>query len=206
MKFALNAIVDRNRNKMCDPFLEREKELMKLNESLNSKMSFDLKTPKVCATKSNNKLKKSTANKPLRSDVNQPKNGIKDVNKLKIDSNGGGGGDVKKPFTNTYSTDKLCAKYELDPKDNAFNRNNNNNHTTNDDVNKICNETKRTATNDNGTNNSDNGRTADNTMCDALIETIEKTIDTKPSTNAIQLSLVPGNVFRKNASADGIIK
>lgn len=200
-------IVDRKRNKMSDPFLEREKELMKLNESLNSKMSFDLKTPKVCNTKSNNKMKKSTTNKPLRSDVNQPKNGIKDVNKLKIDSNGC---DVKKSFTNTYSTDKLCAKYELDPKDNAFNRNNNNNHTTNDDTNKICNETKRTATNDNGTkNNSDNGESinnGNNTMCDKLIETIEKTIDTKPSANAIQLSLIPGNVFRKNASADGIIK
>lgn len=205
-----NIISGRKRDKMSDPFLEREKELMKLNESLNSKISFDLKTPKVCNVKSNNKIKKSITNKPLRSDVNQPKNGIKEVNKLKIDSNGG---DVKKPFTNTHSTDKLCANYELDPKDNAFNRNNNNNHTTNDDANKICNETKRSAANDNddrsnnnSKDNSDNGRTGDNTMCDTLIETIEKTIDTKPSTNAIQLSLVPGNVFRKNASADGIIK
>ncbi|XP_055312487.1 testis-expressed protein 9-like [Sitodiplosis mosellana] len=187
---------------MCDPFLEREKELMKLNELLNSKMSFDPKTPKTNNAKSNNKIKKSTTSKPLRNDANQPKNGMKEANKLRIDSSC----DVKKPFANTHSTDKLCEKYELDPKDNAFNRNNNN-HAKNDDANKICNETKRT-TDDNGgnDNNNDAPSNGDTNMCDTLIDTIEKSIDTKPSTNATQLSLIPGNVFRKNTSADGIIK
>lgn len=191
---------------MSDPFLEREKELMKLNESLNSKMSFDLKTPKASSAKSSNsniKFKKSLTNKPVKSDANHAKNGIKEANKLKNDSC-----DVKNPFANTYSTEKLCEKYELDPKDAAFNRNNN---TINDDnTNKICNEFKRTTndedndTSNHGDNNPINGH--DTTMCDTLIETIEKTIDTKPSTNATQLSLIPGNVFRKNASAEGIIK
>lgn len=176
---------------MSDPFLEREKELMKLNESLNTKMSFDLKTPKSSNTKTNNnKIKKSTTSK-LR-DTNQPKNGMKDVNKLKNDSY-----DVKKSFTNTYSTEKLCEKYELDPKDNAFNRNNNT--INNDNTNKISNEIKRTTDDNNQIND-------DTTMCDTIIESIEKTIDTKPSNNSTQFSLIPGNIFRKNSSAEGIIK
>lgn len=191
----MNRFVDKVRDKMSDPFLEREKELMKLNESLNSKMSFDLKAPKTCNAKTtNNKIKKpSSANRSVKSDANQPKNGIKDVNKLSTDSCAA----AKKPFTNTYTTEKLCEKYELEPKDNAFNRNNNNN-AINDDTNQICNEIKRTI---------DEQINGEHTMCDTLIETIEKAIDTKPSTtHATQLSLIPGNVFRKNASADGIIK
>lgn len=42
---------------MLDPFLEREKELMKLNESLNNKIPFDLKIAKPCNSKKPTKIK-----------------------------------------------------------------------------------------------------------------------------------------------------
>lgn len=193
---------------MSDPFLEREKELMKLNESLNSKMSFDLKTPKAIHSKSNNKAKKLNANKAtstIRSvDVNQQqqqssKNGTEEANKLKNDSF-----DVKKSVSNTYITEKLlCEKHELDSKDTAFNRNNNTNI---DDAQKTCNESTNQTTDNNNKHESNERTINGNQLCDTLIETIEKTIDTKPTTNAQQLSLIPANMFRKNASAEGIIK
>lgn len=181
-----NVDFERKIAKMTDSFLEREKELMKLNDSLNNRMSFDLKTPKSLNTKPANKMKRFSGTKPFKLDVNQAKNGTKDANKLKSDSC-----DVKKPFATTYSTERLCEKHELDLKDNASNRSND----TIDDANKRCNEIKHMA-NDQINNN----------ICDTLVESIEKAIDTKPTTNANQLNLIPANVFRKNASAEGIIK
>lgn len=175
---------------MTDSFLEREKELMKLNDTLNTRMSFDLKTSKSLNTKPTNKAKRFPTTKPIKLDVNQAKNGTKETIKLKSDSC-----DVKKPFSNTYATEKLCEKHELDPKDNAFNRTND---TIDDDANKRCNvQTIKHMANDQINNNN---------MCDTIIESIEKAIDTKPSTNVNQLNLIPANVFRKNSSAEGIIK
>lgn len=180
---------------MSDPFLEREKELMKLNDTLNNKMSFDLKTPKP--VKSSNKMKRVTVNKTLKCDTNQPKTATKDANKFRNDSC-----DIKKSFSNASAAEKLFNEksHELDSKDNAyFNRKNNtgDDDDDNDNTNKVCMEIKRTTNNDHSQNSK---------MCDTLIETIEKAIDTKPSANVTQLSLIPPNIFRKNASAEGIIK
>lgn len=175
---------------MSDQFLEREKELMKLNESLNNKMTFDLKQPKAANFKTANKLKKATVNKAAKSDVNQAKNRPKEANKLKSDSSNGG--DVKKPFANTYSAEMFSEKYELDPKDVIINRNE---HT--DDTNKSCGENKR----------SDDEQLSAEKMGQYLVETIEKAIDTKTSPNsATHLSLIPPNIGRKNISSEGIIK
>lgn len=180
---------------MADPFLEREKELMKLNESLNSKMSFDLKIPKPpINVKSANKMKKITTNKLMRCDGNQAKNTTKDTNKLKTDINSG---DAKKPHINTYTIEKCDEKHELDPKDAAFNSTNH--HIVDDAHHKQCNETKRTINADKPNNNSDK-------ISNALIECIEKSNDNKSSSNINHLSLIPSNVFRKNISTDGIIK
>lgn len=156
---------------MSDPFLEREKELMKLNESLNSKMSFDLKAPKTNA-KPTNKTKRITTNKTVR-DGNQLKNAImKDANKSKIDS-------AKKTISATH--DKY-EKHELDAKDVAS-------------IDERPCDIKSTE---------DQPNTAK--LGDTLIETIEKSIDTKLPSNASQYNLIPANVFRKNASTEGIIK
>lgn len=173
---------------MAESFLEREKELMKLNDSLNNRMSFDLKTPKALNAKPAIKTKRFSASKPFKLNVNQAKNGTKDANQLKGDSC-----DAKKTFAATYSIDPLCEKHELDLKDNASNRSND---TIDGDANQRCTEIKHMA----------NDQINNNNMRDTLVESIEKAIDTKPATHVNQLNLIPANVFRKNSSAEGIIK
>lgn len=81
---------------MSDSFLEREKELMKLNESLNTKMTFDLKQPKAVNFKTTNKIRKPTANKSIRREINQAKIRVKELNKLKNDECD----DITKPILN----------------------------------------------------------------------------------------------------------
>lgn len=199
---------------MSDPFLEREKELMKLNDTLNNKMTFNLKQPKSVNLKSMNKVRKFGSNKAVKSDVNQMKNRTIDTNKFKIENinnnnnndeniitngnninnNGSDGSksnssvnndDVKKSDSNAYSTT------ELDLKDAAtLNRN-----SINDDTHKLLNPVKQF----------DDEISVDK-MDQTLIENIEKAIDTKPSTNTAHLNLIPSNIFRKNVSSEGIIK
>lgn len=195
---------------MSDPFLEREKELMKLNESLNSKITFNFKQPKPMNLKPTNKFKKFAINKALKSDTNQAKNRTNETNKLKNDtniinnvnnsSNNGNvssssvvnNDDVKKSYSNTYSTTEILSeKHELDSKDaTTFNRNSfiNDTHKSFNPI-KKCDEQIIT-----------------DKMGQTLIETIEKAIDTKPSINTAHLNLIPSNICRKNVSSEGIIK
>lgn len=177
---------------MTDPFLEREKELMKLNQSLNSKMSFDFETPKASINMKSNKPKKITTYKSLRCDANQQKIVIKDTNKLKTENSC----DAKQLLSSTYATEKFDEKSELDSKDAAFNPTTKH---VDDAHQKQCNKSKRTMNGDKQMSNSD-------IISNALIECFDKTIDNKSSSNANQLSLIPSNVFRKNISTEGIIK
>lgn len=197
---------------MSDPFLEREKELKKLNESLNNKMTFDLKQPKTVNLKPINKVKKVSINKAFKSDANQAKNRLKEtMNKLKndnnINNNNNNGnssgsssnainiGDVKKPFSNTYMiTEKCGEKHELDPKDASIVLNS---KPFIDDTHKItANQIK----------SSDDEQMNTNKIGQTLIETIEKAIDTKSTTNPAHFSLIPSTICRKNISTEGIIK
>lgn len=167
---------------MSNSFLEREKELMKLNETLNNKMTFDLKTPKAIHLKSTNKSKRVAVNKALKCD------GTKGQNKLKNDSS-----DVIQPVPSTHTTEKFSDKHELDSKDAAFNSN----YNIDDVTHKSCNEIKRPPNEE---------QTSNEKTSHGSIETAETTIDMKPSPNATHLSLIPPNMFRKNASSEGIIK
>lgn len=241
---------------MPDPFLEREKELMKLNESLNTKMTFDFmkkqqqqqQQPKAITS---NKVKKVTATtaaataKSFKYDqINHAKLGTKGTSKLKTDSCE----IIKKPISNTYTSSTAAAaataatvvanstivekftfvekKHELDAKDIGFNRN-----SSTSSIQSNCNISRRcTATTDNthttcngdikqammggDDDDDDNKHQINNENFDhALIETIEKAIDTnvvsKTATmaaTAAHLSLIPANMYRKNISTDGIIK
>lgn len=220
---------------MPDPFLEREKELMKLNESLNTKMIFDLKQPKAVNSK---RMKKPIAKSFKYDQINHAKLCTKATSKLKADNCE----IIKKPISNAYTTVTATAaaavvqkftvvekKHELDAKDIAFNRNSSNNNNTNrsnaDDTHTTCNggikQTKMMGDGggaDGGGGGSrgdddDNKQQISNEHFDhALIETIEKAIDTKvvassaTETAAAHLSLIPSNVYRKNITNDGIIK
>lgn len=214
---------------MSDPFLEREKELMKLNESLNTKMTFGLKQPKV-ASATGNRLKKTIA-KPFKCDqINHAKLcTTKATSKLKADNCE----IIKKPISNAYTATVVAQKFtavekkhELDAKDIGFNRNISNHthgscngsHSNGDDTHTACNGAiKQTTTmmgdgdGDGNGGGDDNKQQISNEHFDhALIETIEKAIGTKDVassvTAAAHLSLIPSNVYRKNISNDGIIK
>lgn len=190
---------------MSDPFLEREKELMKLNESLNNQMTFDLKQPKTVNLKPINKVKKVTINKALKSDANQAKNRLKEtMNKLKNDNNCSSSGssnsaisigDGKKSFSNAHMTIEKCGeKHELDPKDAIVL----NSKPFIDDTHKFT---------SNQIKQSDDEQMCTSKIGQTLIETIEKAIDTKPTTpNPAHLSLIPSTICRKNISTEGIIK
>lgn len=194
-----------NFEKMADPFLEREKELMKLNDTLNNKMSFDLKPSKAPINpKSMGKMKKiATTNKTVRCDAIQPKNAIKDTKKFKTDNSC----DVKKPVFTTYTPEKCDETHELDSKDAAFNPAS---HRIDDSSHKQCNNTTKTIINSNSNDKQSTATAAaavsGDKISNALIECIEKTIDNKSSSNVNLLSLIPAHVIRKNISTDGIIK
>lgn len=221
---------------MSDPFLEREKELMKLNESLNTKMTFGLKQPK--AASAGNRMKKTIAKSFKCDQINHAKLcTTKATSKLKADNCE----IIKKPISNAY-VDSVVAvaqkftavekKHELDAKDIGFNRNisnhtngsgnGNSSHSNGDDTHTTCNGgIKQTTTtmmgdsgNGGGGDDDDNKQPISNEHFDhALIESIEKAIGTKDvassataATTAAHLSLIPSNVYRKNISNDGIIK
>lgn len=234
---------------MPDPFLEREKELMKLNESLNTKMTLDFMKkqqqqqqhqPKPIASNKVKKVNATTAAiaataKSLKYDqINHAKLGTKGTSKLKTDSCE----IIKKPISNTYTsaTDAVVEKFtfvekkhELDMKDIGFNRNSssirsnsncissNRFTTATDDTHTTCNRAinETTMGGDDVDDDNENKHQINNKNFDhALIETIEKAIDTNVVTNtttmatttASHLSLIPANVYRKNISTDGIIK
>lgn len=213
---------------MADPFLEREKELKKLNESLNTKMIFDLKHPKVSAA--SNRMRKSAAKSFKCDQINHAKLCTKGTSKLKADSCE----ITKKPISNAYTTAAAATtavekftvvekKHELDMKDIGFNRKSSNtnscsSHSNNaDDMQTTCNEgIKQTTMGDGSRSGGSRGdddvnkQQINNENFDhALIETVEKAIDTKvvsSTTTVAHLSLIPANVYRKNISTDGIIK
>lgn len=139
---------------MSDPFLEREKELMKLNESLNTKMTFGSKQPKAAATATaGNRMKKPIVKSFKCDQINHAKLcTTKATSKLKADNCE----IIKKPISNAYvdsvAVQKFTAvekKHELDAKDIGFNRNisnrtngsgnGNSSHSSGDDTHTTCN-------------------------------------------------------------------
>lgn len=187
---------------MTDLFLEREKELMKLNESLNSKITFDLKTPKAnCKPTVTSTAKRSSANQ-LNLNKAQAKNEtIKSLSKKKYskDSNtsklnkSDNISDLKTTFTNNAHTfEKQCEKYELERKAsdtvgdvNAHLQNNNCPNFFNE-IRNFSDEIKISNSNELNEMEMDNA------------DTNNKRVS--------HLSLVPQNLLRRNVSSDGIIK
>lgn len=193
---------------MSDPFLEREKELMKLNESLNTKMTFGLKQPKAAAastTATGNRMKKTIA-KPFKCDqINHAKLcSTKATSKLKADNCE----IIKKPISNAYTDTTVVAAVqkftaveknrELDAKDIGFNRNisshtngsSNSSHRNGDDTHTTCNggikqtTTTTTVMGDGGGDDDDDNKQQQHQISNehfdhALIESIEKAIGTK---------------------------
>lgn len=194
---------------MSDPFLEREKELMKLNESLNTKMTFGSKQPKAAATATaGNRMKKPIVKSFKCDQINHAKLcTTKATSKLKADNCE----IIKKPISNAYvdsvAVQKFTAvekKHELDAKDIGFNRNisnrtngsgnGNSSHSSGDDTHTTCNggikQTTTTTTTmmGDGDGNGNNGGDDDDNKQQqisnehfdhALIESIEKAIGTK---------------------------
>lgn len=217
---------------MSDPFLEREKELMKLNESLNTKMTFGLKQPKAAtAAAASKRMRKPIAKSSKCDQINHAKLCTKATSKSKADNCE----IIKKPISNAYTDTVAVATavqkftvaektHELDAKDIGFNRNssNNANRSNADDTHTTCNGGIGQTTTamgggcdgGGGGDDDDNKQQISNEHFDhALIETIEKAIDTNvvassaaTATAAAHLSLIPSNMYRKNISNDGIIK
>lgn len=213
---------------MSDPFLEREKELKKLNESLNTKMTFDLKHQAKATA--NSKMKKvrtvtattaAAAAKSIKCDqINHAKLSSKGTFKLKTDNCE----IIKKPISNAYTSIERfiggVKRHELGVKDIAFNCNssNSNGNSTAVDSHTMCDESIKQTMMCDGDGDSGGGcddgddnkkqRNHNEKHSDhGLIETIEKAIDTNVVSNtAAHLSLIPANVYRKNVSTDGIIK
>lgn len=200
---------------MCDPFLEREKELMKRNDSLNTKMTFDWKQ-RTKATAHGKKKKVAAAvvaaaAKSFKCDqTNQADLGTMGTSKSKTDNCE----ITKKPIPNASANVRKfngVEKHELGAKDIGCNR-----KSSADDTHTKCNEDiKWTTVGDRAGGDDDDDadfgnkqRTNNEQPFDhALIETIQKAIDTKAdASTAAHLSLIPANVHRKNVSADGIIK
>lgn len=177
-----------------DSFLEREKELMKLNETLNNKISFDLKPPNMVKTAT--KSKKPQFNKSMKNEISQTKTN-NSMNTLtsereslnsKIDICSDSKNSIS---TNAHSIEKFTKKCELEWKDNAYNNNPNNRL---DDANKIEQIKKEKSLVANKLNELSMANT------DKII------IDDKIQRSASALSLIPQNVIRRNVSTEGIIK
>lgn len=215
---------------MSDPFLEREKELMKLNESLNTKMTFDLKQPKASVSSRTKRVSGTVAaaaaattatTKLLKYDqINHAKPCTKATSKSKTDSCE----IIKKPISTGHSVTAV----ELEAKDIGFNRTSSGNfssisnknrstHKTMDDTHTTCNaDIKQTMMGVGGDMTRDDGCANQQQYNSVNIDhapiekTIEKAIDTTmamtKTTAAAHLNLIPANVYRKNITTDGIIK
>lgn len=187
---------------MTDQFLEREKELMKLNESLNNKITFDLKTPKVNLKPTATSTTKRTSANQLSLNKVQGKNETiklsstkkcaKDLNTNKLNKSNHTS-DLKTTFTNNAHTiEKQCEKYELERKasdavgDVAAHIQNNNCHYFFNESRNFSDEIKTSKSNELNEMEMDNADT-----------------NNKRVSN---LSLVPQNLLRRNVSSDGIIK
>lgn len=187
---------------MSDLFLEREKELMKLNESLNSKITFDLKAPKVNWKPTAQTTTKRTSANQLSLNKVQAKNGTikslstkkcaKDSNTNKLNKSDNIS-DFKTTFTNNAHTiEKQCEQYELEPKasdavgDVNAHLQNNNCHNFFNEIQTFSDEINILKSNELNEIEMDNADT-----------------NNKRVSN---LSLVPQNLLRRNVSSDGIIK
>lgn len=185
-----------------DTFLEREKELMKLNESLNSKISFDWKAPNVAViastlatTKSKNKPP-SPLNKSIKTESPQSKSTPTTVRstiiKSKIDScdnSNGNGNSSNKNTTNSNSAhtadgNTTAKKRDLDWKDNAYGANSRNIDANNNEQSAI--------------------KTSANEFATAIADKIISNDRNEISASA--LSLIPQNMMKRNVNSDGIIK
>lgn len=179
---------------MTDLFLEREKELMELNESLNNKIIFDFKTPKTnCKPTVTSNAKRSSA-KQLNLYKAQAKNETikslstkkcsKDSNTSKLNKSDNIS-DLKTTFTNNaHTVEKQCEKYELEWK--ASDLPNNNCHNFFNEIRDFSDEIKISNSNELNEMEMDNA--------DTNIKRVSN------------LSFVPQNLFRRNVSSDGIIK
>lgn len=196
---------------MTDLFLERERELMKLNESLNSKISFDLKTPKVNWKPTATTTTKRTSSNQLNLNRVQAKNETikslptkkcaKDSNTKKLYKSENIS-DLKTTLANNAHTiEKQCEKYEFERKPddavddvNAHLQNNNNNCLNM--FNEIRNFSDETAT------------SIELHELNELNEMNEMKMNNADINNkrVSNLSLVPQNLLRRNVSSDGIIK
>lgn len=180
-----------------DTFLEREQQLMKLNETLNSKISFDLKVPNVATTSTTAKTKfKPPPSKSIKAEAipakctatsvrqtPRPKNDNCDSDKIAINANG------------THATDANATKHkqrDLDEKDNAYGANNRNGGTF------AANKPDQMHDQSNGVKS---------TMTEFTAAIADKIISNdRIETNASALSLIPQTMMKRNVSSDGIIK
>lgn len=168
---------------MSDRYLEREKQLMKLNESLNSKISFDLKIPKTkckrpmtTSTKTpikspQNSLKKSASTEPTPIKSNQ----IDNLN-----------GQIKIPNRTHNNKQQQQHQFETDELEWKAN-----------DVTIIANTQQQNS----GIKNDEIEHNQKSTSKHSFNE-----IENGEKMMRSHLSVVPHNLIRQNTSSEGIIK
>lgn len=180
-----------------DTFLEREQELMKLNETLNSKISFDWKAPNATATSTSTKLKtKPPPSKSIKAEAVPAKCTPTTVRQTPKSKNDNCSGDkIASNASGTHTADANVTKHrqrDLDWKDNAYGANNRNGGAL------AANKPDQAHDQPNGVKS---------TMTEFTTAIADKLISNdRIETNANALSLIPQTMMKRNVSSDGIIK
>lgn len=184
-----------------DTFLEREQQLMKLNETLNSKISFDWKVPNVTIASTTTKFKsKPPPNKSIKAETNSAKcttttTNVRQTPKSKNDNCGNNKITINTNGTHTIDANATKHKQnDLDGKDNAYGANNRNG-------------SKLTANKPDQTHDQPPTNGVKSTMTEFTAAIADKLISNdRIEMNASALSLIPQTMMKRNVSSDGIIK
>lgn len=176
---------------MLNPYLEREKELMKLNESLNNKIPFDLKAKALIRKPVKAKPRTVTPSKTERC-AKMPVKSVgdvkcKDVNKFST--------SLSKKLTST-SNEEAIAKVELEKYYDEYD-----NFSESD---RKLDQVKLTDEEKTAVEKVAQQANASSKQIEKTVTTIDKSKETEP--NITEMSLIPQNFFRRNVSSEGIIK